>query len=221
MHYREYDPREFHGPLTDLPELLRVVGLYYQRGWCMGTSTNFSLRAPQGTAYCITRSGVDKGLIQASDFMWIDHTGRPLEPAEARPSAESALHVVIYQRDDAARAILHTHSRAATVLSQAHATAGVLEITGLELQKGLRGVIDHNATIRIPIFPNSQQIPALAEDIGHYLRDTPGALPCFLLAGHGLYAWGQTLAEAHKHLEACEFLCDAQLALTLYGAALG
>ncbi len=221
MTYRDYDPREFHGPLTDLPELLRLIALYYDRGWCLGTATNFSLRAAQGTAYLITRSGIDKGRIGAADFLWVDHTGRPLEPPDARPSAETALHIVIYQRDDSARAILHTHSRAATVLSLHHAPAGELVLQGYELQKGLRGITDHETALRIPIYPNSQQIPALAEDIGHALRDTPDAPPAFLLAGHGLYTWGSSLAQAHQHLEALEFLFDAHLTRVLYGAALG
>jgi len=217
MMYREYDAREFYEVQQNLPELLRIIRLYYRRGWSMGTSTNYSLRAKDGTAYCITRSGVDKGRISQSDFIWIDHTGRPLEPPDARPSAETALHIVIYQRDEAARAILHTHSRAATVLSMAHAEAGFVEFAGYELQKGLRGITDHNAAIRIPIFPNSQQIAALAEDIGHYLRDTPTAIPAFLLAGHGLYTWGSSLAEAHRHLETCEFLFDTHLTAKMYG----
>jgi methylthioribulose-1-phosphate dehydratase len=32
------------------------------------------------------------------------------------------------------------------------------------------------------------------------------AIPGYLLAGHGLYAWGRTPAEARRHLEALEVL---------------
>ena len=39
------------------------------------------------------------------------------------------------------------------------------------------------------------------------VRARPG-LPGFLIAGHGLYAWGATLADAWRHLEALEFLLE-------------
>ncbi|WP_420137295.1 class II aldolase/adducin family protein [Sphingomonas sp.] len=36
--------------------------------------------------------------------------------------------------------------------------------------------------------------------------------------GHGLYAWGRTMAEARRHLEAFEFLFAAELELRKLGA---
>ncbi len=30
----------------------------------------------------------------------------------------------------------------------------------------------------------------------------------FLIAGHGLYAWGRDVAEARRHVEGFEFLCE-------------
>ena len=37
------------------------------------------------------------------------------------------------------------------------------------------------------------------------------AVPGFLLAGHGLYAWGATAADARRHVEALEFLLACRL----------
>jgi methylthioribulose-1-phosphate dehydratase len=35
----------------------------------------------------------------------------------------------------------------------------------------------------------------------------------YLIDGHGLYAWGRTMAEARRHLEAFEFLFHCELEL--------
>jgi|GEM_PF-6747725 len=38
----------------------------------------------------------------------------------------------------------------------------------------------------------------------------PG-VPGFLLAGHGLYGWGSSIAEAKRHIEVFEFLMECRL----------
>jgi methylthioribulose-1-phosphate dehydratase len=38
-----------------------------------------------------------------------------------------------------------------------------------------------------------------------------GPLSGYLIAGHGLYAWGRDLAEARRHLEAFEFMLACEL----------
>ena len=35
------------------------------------------------------------------------------------------------------------------------------------------------------------------------------SIPGILVAGHGLYAWGDSLAEAQRHVEILEFLLSA------------
>jgi methylthioribulose-1-phosphate dehydratase len=55
------------------------------------------------------------------------------------------------------------------------------------------------------VFPNSQDIATLSIEIKDYLTQNPQTYG-FLLAGHGLYAWGNSLPEAKRHTEALEFL---------------
>ncbi len=67
-------------------------------------------------------------------------------------------------------AVLHTHSQAATLLSErAIATAGGGEsdvawvtIGGLEMLKGLRGITTHNCRIQLPVLPNDQDLERLS-----------------------------------------------------------
>jgi methylthioribulose-1-phosphate dehydratase len=56
-----------------------------------------------------------------------------------------------------------------------------------------------------------QDMPATAGQV-EALFDA-GPLSGYLIAGHGLYAWGRDLAEARRHLEAFEFMLACELEL--------
>jgi methylthioribulose-1-phosphate dehydratase len=135
-----------------------------------------------------------------------------LAPGAGRPSAETLLHVTIAQRRRAG-AILHTHSVWSTILSERHAAAGGLAIEGYEMLKGLQGVTTHEHREWIPILDNDQDIPRLARVAEAALDEHPGA-HALLLRRHGLYTWGDTLADAERHVEILEFLFEAQGRLT-------
>ena len=175
------------------------------RGWVPATSGNFSVRV-DSERIAITRSGVDKGAL-VDDDVWLQPIGEPLLPGS---SAEAGLHVRLYRDEPEIGAIFHVHSPAATVLGRAHAAEGALLIEGWELQKALRGVVSHEQTIEAVIFANDQDVPALAERVAARLKSPPPPdarrAPGYLLAGHGLYAWGRDAADAWRHLEALETL---------------
>jgi methylthioribulose-1-phosphate dehydratase len=96
------------------------------------------------------------------------------------------------------------------VISRAHVADGTVHIEGWELQKALRGVTSHEATIEAPVFANDQDVAALADRVAFRLAgplpESRLRSPGYLLAGHGLYAWGRDPAEAWRHLEALETL---------------
>jgi methylthioribulose-1-phosphate dehydratase len=78
------------------------------------------------------------------------------------------------------------------------------------MQKALRGIATHETALELPIFANSQDTDALAAEVEARLGNAP-AVPGYLLCGHGLYAWGQTMDEARRHLEGIEFLLTCTL----------
>ncbi|WEK49418.1 MAG: methylthioribulose 1-phosphate dehydratase [Candidatus Kaistia colombiensis] len=180
------------------------------RHWVPATSGNFSVRIDAETV-AITRSGVDKGNLSASDIL-IQPLADKLLPGS---SAEAELHTALYRKRPELGAIFHVHSPAATVLSRLALPEGRLRLTGWELQKALTGVRTHEATVEIAVFANDQDIPALSRRVEARLaepvRDAILA-PGYLLAGHGVYAWGATEAEAARHLEALETLFEFELA---------
>jgi methylthioribulose-1-phosphate dehydratase len=181
------------------------------RHWVPATSGNFSVRIDADTI-AITRSGVDKGALVEADIL-IQPLGQPLLPGS---SAEAELHTALYLQRPDLGAIFHVHSPAATVLSRLAVGEGTLELNGWELQKALSGVRTHEAVVEVPVFANDQDISALSKRVEARLTEPSnpsGAIlaPGYLLAGHGLYAWGVTEGDAARHLEALETLFAFEL----------
>lgn len=131
-----------------------------------------------------------------------------------RPSAETPLHLMLYRRAHVG-AVLHTHSIAGALLSRSAEATGFLTFSGWELLKGLEGIDRHDCEVRLPVFPNSQDITELAAHIEPRL---PRTGPCygFMLAGHGLYVWGKTLVDAKRHLEVFEYLLQCEREVRAY-----
>ena len=185
------------------------------RGWVPATSGNFSVRIDQ-TRIAITRSGAGKGSLSPADVL-IQSIDRPLLPGS---SAEAALHVSRYADDPNIGAIFHVHGLYSTVIARAHAAKGVVELNGWELQKALAGVTTHEATVDVPVFANDQDVAAISVRVAERLAQPmpPGRsrAPGYLLAGHGLYAWGRSARDAARHLEALEVLFSQIITLRSY-----
>ena len=75
--------------------------------------------------------------------------------------------------------------------------------------KGLQGNTTHETSIWVPIFDNTQDIPALAELVRQEL-DRPDSKMShgFLIRNHGLYTWGKDVFAARRHIEVFEFLFE-------------
>lgn len=187
-------------------ELVQCIHFLHNKGYAPATSSNYSFRMPRAVLIHISSSGKDKGTFKEADIMEVDLEGRALD-AHRRPSAETLLHTLIYRNRPEATCVLHTHSVYNTVLSGIYEAAGKLELEGYEVLKGLSGVRTHETAISVPVFANSQDMPALAVTIQQHWEEQPD-MPGFLLAKHGCYTWGTSIAEAKRHIEVLEFLFE-------------
>jgi methylthioribulose-1-phosphate dehydratase len=188
-------------------EIVSVARSFHARGWLLGTSGNLSAvvqREPLRLA--ISPSGVDKGELAAAQVLSIDENARIVSEHHAKPSDESLLHIHIV-KERGAGAVLHTHSVWNTIFSDLYAETGGVSIEGYEMLKGLEGVRTHEHAEWLPIIENSQDMPALAETVSNVLKEHKAAHG-FLLRRHGLYSWGDNLAQAKRHIEILEFLLE-------------
>lgn len=185
-------------------ELVEVGRQFHRRGWVPASGGNFSARAGS-ERILITRSGVHKGELRDTDFLAVDLEGRAY--GDGKPSYETPLHLCVYRERPRTGCVLHTHSVANTVLSRRVAS---LRLAGYELQKVLPAVDDPARAVQVPVFANDQDVSRLSERLATYLRATPEAA-AFLLAGHGLYAWGEDVTQARYRIEALEFMLECEL----------
>ncbi len=178
-------------------------------GYTPATSSNFSVRLDDAHA-AITVSGRDKGQLNEKDIMVVDLDGNAVG-SDHRPSAETLLHTQLYRHFPLVGCVLHTHSRTQTVASRLFADEGRVRLSNYELLKAFAGNATHEATMDVPVLPNTQDMPHLAACVQPLLA-TPG-LWGYLIEGHGLYTWGRHMAEARRHLEAFEtlFACEMDL----------
>lgn len=180
----------------------------HARGWVPATSGNFSMRL-NASSVLVTASGRHKGKLSEQDFLAVDFDGKPLDGG--KPSAETLLHTRLYKRFATLEAVLHCHSRAATVLSLLHSDAEIC-LQGYELQKAFAGVESHTGKLLIPIFDNTQAIDELADEVDRYLDSHPDC-PAYVIRGHGVYCWGDSLSACERELEALDFLFQCELEL--------
>ena len=184
-------------------ELIAAGRDFAARGWVPATSGNLSRRLDARTM-AITLSGRDKGALTEADFVAMDVAS----PAPPGVSAEAPLHALMYRHDADVQSVLHVHSVAATLASKEHERAGTLVLEDYEMLKALAGVTTHATRIEVPVFANDQDIPALARRVEKRL--TQGMVG-YLIAGHGLYTWGTSVAAARRHVEAFDFLFICEL----------
>jgi methylthioribulose-1-phosphate dehydratase len=186
-------------------ELVAAGALFHRRGWVPATGGNFSARSG-ADRMLITVSGVHKGELTRNDFLVADLQGQPLE-AGRKSSYETGLHAQLYRFDPKIGAVLHVHSVANTVLSRA---GDHVRLQGYELLKILPGISEPEVAVEVPVFGNDQDIARLSRQVEAHMDKHP--LPAaYLIAGHGLYAWGENISQARHRVEALEFMFECEL----------
>jgi len=188
-----------HPLLTELAdEARRLAGL----GLMACTGGNLSVRLPGNPEQiAVSASGLDKGRMGPGDFILVDANGRPIPPDTRKPSDETALHLAVYGATGA-HAVCHGHPLHAVALSLDAGDA--IEVSGIEMQKAFAGTTTHQCVRRMPVIDNSQD---MAELSARAIAARNPEVPAVIVRGHGVYAWGRTIAEAGRHLETVEWLC--------------
>lgn len=186
-------------------QIAQAAAEFYRRGWVLGTSGNFSaLLERDPMRVCITSSGKHKGELSVDDFLEVDGGGNVLQ-GEGSPSAETQIHIALYEDLSECGAVFHTHSVWGNLLSDS--CDGAIAIEGQEMLKGLSGVKTHEHREEVPVIENSQDYDALSEQVREIVS-ARGDIHGIYLRRHGLYTWGETIADARRHIEIFEFLFE-------------
>ncbi|MFJ5178249.1 methylthioribulose 1-phosphate dehydratase [Streptomyces griseoviridis] len=173
-------------------------------GWMRGTSGNLSVvLARDPLRLAVTASGHDKGELTARDVVLVDGAGAAV--AGGRPSAEAELHARVAALTGAG-AVVHVHTVASVAMG--HRSPGGIVFRDVEMLKGI-GQPAHDVKVTLPVIANSQDMTVLGDRL-EAAREP--RMPAVVVAGHGLYVWGQSPRQARHHTEVVEWLLELELA---------
>ena len=184
-------------PTATIADALVVVGRrFYARGWVMGTSGNFSAVVSHNPLrLAITSSSLDKGALDPSHILEIGEDGGVVS-GTGRPSAETLLHLEIVRAAAGRRRPAHALGVEHGPLGR-HGDAGGFEHRRLRDAQGARrrrhpraSRVDTDRRERPGHAAPGRRVGARSTRIRTRTR--------FLLRRHGLYTWGDTLADAER-----------------------
>lgn len=187
------------------PRLCEAARVFYQRGWMVGTAGNLSARLPDGS-FWITASGRPKGNLQSDDFLRLAPDGSVLErPRDGlKPSAESSIHLALYQLFPQSQACYHVHGVEANLVT--HFTSGEsLPLPPLEMIKGFN-IWEENPRVEMLVLPNHADVARIAAEAQARFSEKPPRVPGFLIRDHGLTVWAPGQQEALNFVELFDYI---------------
>ena len=215
------------GRNESIPELIcELCRQFYGLGWVSGTGGGISIRGPEGIY--IAPSGVQKERLRPADIFLLDHARLddahvvcpPADPrlkiSECRPLFYNAFQL------RGAGAVIHSHSLWAVLAARLSSPLGEpaeFVCQGLEMQKGLRGLGCFD-TLRVPIIANTPREAELTATMAAAMQAYPD-VDAVLVAGHGVYVWGETWAQAKTQAECYDYLFRAAVEAGRLGLSLG
>jgi methylthioribulose-1-phosphate dehydratase len=204
-------------PLTDAstPELLSaLLRDWHARAWVSGTGGGICGATDDGNLF-LAPTGVHKELVRPQDFFVVSpldgHVVREPATPGLRPSECNTIFGLI-TRERGAQSVAHSHALAAVLAADLADGVDHLEISGLEMLKGIRGLTNLDVH-RVPVVDNTPREPELVAGLARALDD-PRFADAFavLVRDHGAYIWGDDVWEAKRHVEVYHFLFEATVA---------
>ena len=186
--------------------VLEVARQAQHEGLCKHKSGNFSVHDPETGYVVVTPSGIDRDVLKVDDMVVMDMEGNVVEnKTGTKPSSEVLVHIAIYKKRPAVRAVAHTHSKYATVFAVLNKPIPPFVYEAMYL-----GCKDHT----IPVAPYGRPgTQALAENVSETLKDSNacmmqahGAIACDEKSIENAYltaCYMEELAEMYHHILSC------------------
>lgn len=170
-------------------EVVRASHKMAARGWVANHDGNASARVAANRFVC-TPTATAKDRVRAQDLVVTDAGGKQLS-GRGRAFSEYALHLAVYKAREDVRAVVHAHPPFSTALG----------VSGRELLCFLPESVVSLGT-RVPLVPLAAPGAPAVSAIGPFLKD----FDAVLIAGNGVFAWGEDVEQAYLRLELVEHL---------------
>lgn len=151
----------------------------------------------------IKPSGVSYDTMTAEDMVVVDLNGNVVE-GKYRPSSDTPTHIELYKAFDTG-AVVHTHSKWATLWSQAGKAVPCLGTTHADSFYG-------NIPVTRPM--TEQEIKGEYEKetgkviIESFKNINPTNVPGVLVSNHGPFTWGKDAHKAVENSAVLEYICE-------------
>ncbi len=156
------------------------------------TFGNASGRDRKSGLVAIKPSGVSYEKMEPSDIVLLDLSGKTVE-GELRPSSDAPTHLELYRAFPEIGGIAHTHSECAAMFAQAGREIPCLGTTHADIFHGPVPVTRRLRRAEVLKEYEKNTGKVIAERFG---KLNPREIPGVLVAGHGPFTWGETVAEA-------------------------
>lgn len=155
---------------------------------------NISVCDPENDLLYITPSGMPYNTLESDDITVCDLSGKVVE-GKRKPSVETGLHALIYQKRKDVHAIIHTHPASSMVFAILHEDIPVVTD---EIAQSIGG----------PIRCAAYGLPG-SEELAENCVKALGNVQACLLANHGAVCVGKDLKECFKVAAVTEAGADA------------
>jgi len=181
-------------------EIVRACGYLVTRGWVANHDGNASAKSsPQ--RYLCTPGATHKSVIRPQDLLVTDAAGKQLS-GRGKTFSEYALHLAVYRSRKDVRAVIHAHPPFATALGA----------SGRELVTFLpEAVVSLGA--KVPLVPLAAPGAAAVKALEPFLA----VHDAVLIAGNGVFAWGDDVEQALLRLELVEHLATIATQAQVWG----
>lgn len=182
-------------------EVARFMRRLYDRGLTTASGGNLSMRVTDDIIL-ITPSATDKGRMKWEEVGMMSITGENLTPA-LKPSMESEMHLSIYRKDAALKAVIHAHP--------VFASSYTATKTGIDTTLTAEAAAILGKPVKVPYALMG------TEDLARVVSDNIVSTRVLLLENHGILTAGANILQAFDMIEVLENAARMTLIVELTG----
>ena len=161
-------------------------------GLVVFTWGNVSAIDESGKYIAIKPSGVEYDVLKRDDIVIVDLNGNVVE-GHFSPSSDTPTHLELYRNFPKIKGIVHTHSRWATIFSQAKLDLNPFGTTHADY---FYGKIPCTRLMNKQEIENDYELNTGKVIVETFKEKDPMQVPAVLVASHGPFAWGKSAMDA-------------------------